>query len=170
MLFQVHPETVGVQAKFLRHLCHGHSTLFQSGYGVSVFGGSGRVIFPNGRPVHGLAFLVRDAFALTNQVLVPSLQVVVETSYRYAGLFGYFSGCIDCGAVGCCCSAVCQEPPLALCAVGAQRHCAGLVDRHVRVVHSAYATLLGGRKPCHARHARRSVAYGSGGYTLSFGR
>ena len=92
MLFQVHPETVGVQAKFLRHLCHGHSTLFQSGYGVSVFGGSGRVIFPNGRPVHGLAFLVRDAFPLTNQVLVPSLQVVVETSYRYAGLFGYFSG------------------------------------------------------------------------------
>lgn len=25
----------------------------------------------------------------------------------------------------------------------------------------------GGRKPCHARHARRSVAYGSGGYALS---
>ena len=63
-----------------------------SGYGISVFGSSGRVIFPNGRPVHGLAFLVRDAFALTNQVLVPSLQVVVEPSYRYAGLFGYFSG------------------------------------------------------------------------------
>lgn len=103
MLFQVHPETVGVQAKFLRHLCHGHSTLFQSGYGVSVFGGSGRVIFPNGRPVHGLAFLVRDAFPLTNQVLVPSLQVVVETSYRYAGLFGYFRA--DMGVVRYKCNA-----------------------------------------------------------------
>ena len=92
MLFQVHPETVGVQAELGGYFCRSLSASFQSGYGISVFGSSGRVIFPNGRPVHGLAFLVRDAFALTNQVLVPSLQVVVETSYRYAGLFGYFSG------------------------------------------------------------------------------
>jgi len=85
-------EAFRLQTELCRDLCCSKSTLFQSGYGVSVFGGGGRVIFPNGRPVHGLAFLVRDAFPLTNQVFVPSLQVVVETSYRYAGLFGYFSG------------------------------------------------------------------------------
>ena len=92
MLFQVLPEAFGVKAKLCRDLCRGESALFQPCDGISVFGGGGGVIPPRGRPIHGLAFLVRDAFALTNQVLVPSLQVVVETSYRYAGLFGYFSG------------------------------------------------------------------------------
>ena len=48
MLFQVHPETVGVQAELGGYFCRSLSASFQSGYGISVFGSSGRVIFPNG--------------------------------------------------------------------------------------------------------------------------
>lgn len=103
MFLEVLTEALGMQAELGGYFCRSLSASFQSGYGISVFGSSGRVIFPNGRPVHGLAFLVRDAFPLTNQVLVPSLQVVVETSYRYAGLFGYFRA--DMGVVRYNCNA-----------------------------------------------------------------
>ena len=61
-------------------------------------------------------------------------------------------------------------PPLALCGVGSQRHRSRLVDRHIRFLHPAYATLLGRHKPRHTRHARSPIADGSGGYALSFGR
>lgn len=99
MLFQVHPETVGVQAKFLRHLCHGHSTLFQPGDGIGVFDGGRRIVSPHLRPVHGLAFLVGDAFPLADQVLVLGLQVFVEAFYRHICLFGYLAGGHGCGTV-----------------------------------------------------------------------
>ena len=122
---------------------------------------SSRAIITNVQ--RGLAYAKQHA-ALGN---APDATGSVDVSGASASSGGFTLGGFDSGVDGCCGSAVCQEPPLALCAAVSQRHCAGLVDRHVRVVHSAYATLLGGRKPCHARHARRSVAYGSGGYALS---
>ena len=48
-----------------------------------LFGGGVRIVFPHGGPVHRLALLIRDAFPLTDQILVPGLQVVVETSDVY---------------------------------------------------------------------------------------
>ena len=78
--------------------------------------------------------------------------------------------CIDCGAVGCCCSAIRQNR---------RWHCVQLALNVIVLglwtgTFVSYTLLMrlfsGGRKPCHARHARRSVAYGSGGYALSFGR
>lgn len=99
MLLQVLPEAFRVKTELCRDLCRGESALFQPGDGFSVFGGGVRIVFPHGGPVHRLAFLIRDAFPLTDQILVPGLQVVVETSYRYAGPLGYFPGGHGCSAV-----------------------------------------------------------------------
>ena len=81
MLFQVLSETFRVQTEFGRNLCRGKSALFQPGDGIGVFGCGGRVVSPHRRPVHGLAVLVGNAFPLTDQLLVPGLQVFVETFY-----------------------------------------------------------------------------------------